>query len=62
LYYKGEGITAGKLSKDKAAELQALLDEALSLYKEGNCYEAVRNRDPVVYHLPHPAVIGILVK
>jgi len=53
LYYKGEGITAGKLSKDKAAELQALLDEALSLYKEGDCYEAVRKMIAFYRELSH---------
>jgi len=48
-----ERITAGKLSKDKAAELQALLDEALSLYKQGNCYEAVRKMIAFYRELSH---------
>ena len=37
-----ERVKAGKLPSEKAAELRALLDEALSLYRRGSCYEAVR--------------------
>lgn len=33
---------AGKLTEGEAAELRAMLDEALEQYKRGNCYDAVK--------------------
>jgi len=49
-----ERVAAGKLSGENAAELRALLDEALSLYRRGNCYEAVRKMIAFYKRLANP--------
>jgi hypothetical protein len=47
-------VKAGKLPSEKAAELRALLDEALSLYRRGSCYEAVRRMIAFYKRLANP--------
>jgi hypothetical protein len=47
-------VKAGKLPSEKAAELRALLDEALSLYRQGSCYEAVRRMIAFYKRLANP--------
>jgi hypothetical protein len=37
-----EYVSAGRISKEKATELNRMLEDALSLYRQGSCYEAVK--------------------
>jgi hypothetical protein len=48
-----EYASAGKISKEKATELNRMLEDALSLYRQGSCYEAVEKMVTFYRELTH---------